>query len=178
MDWGIGEGCGSSIAASLPPVFESSPRKGVTTVLGCFVEDGRGAFADPLAFEEEDPLFKSGVETVRVAWNGREVYCECLSDKNTGVSELSSAVAEGVPSMLTDWLLSLFLPFLPLSGSPPSDTVHRPLPFGVRSRFGLKASLSSSEESIAETAIGEDVNSYIFAGDSFSTFCFLLNSIV
>ena len=146
--------------------------------LGCFVDDERGNCTDPFAFDEDVLLFNSGVETVRVVWHGLEAYCESFSEKNTGVSGLSSPVAEGVPTMLTDWLLSLILLVLPFNTSPPSDIVHRPLPLGVHSRFELQASLRSSKESSVGTAVGEDVNSYIFAADSFNDFSFLSNSPV
>lgn len=148
------------------------------TALGCSVVDDRGALADPFAFEEDDLLFNSGVETVRVVWHGLGTYCESFSGKNTGVFGLSSAVAEEVSIMQLDWLLSLVLLFLPFSSSLPSEIVHRPLLFGVRSGFGVQASLRSSEECSAGSAIGEDVNSYIFVGDSFNPFSFSLNSPV
>ena len=159
IDWGIGDGWGSSIEASLPPGFLSSERRGVIIALGCFVEDEKGVFTGPLAFDEDVLLFNSGVETVRVVWHDLEACCESCSEKNTGVPGLSSPVAEGVPTMPIERLLSLILLVLPFITSRPPEIVHRPLPLGVRSRFELQASLRSSEESSTGSAIGEGVNS-------------------
>lgn len=86
----------------LLPAFVSSKRKGVIIAFGCFVDDGRELFADPLAIEEDTLLWSSGVETEPVVWLSFEAYSGSLSEKNVGVSGLSSAVAEGVLTVLID----------------------------------------------------------------------------
>ena len=87
---------------SLLPALVLSKRKGVTIALGCLVDDERGTFADPLAFEENDLLCSSGVEMVRTAWRGFKARSEFLSVKKDGESGNSSAVAERVSTVLID----------------------------------------------------------------------------